>query len=102
MVARSKIPTGRTREDEKLEQGRDRVTGTTEGFAMEEFPPLVVRAQAVAREVGFRLTRQDAGQPGGSASLPGVGRFLAVLAAGCTGGRIGELGTGSGSAPRGW
>jgi predicted O-methyltransferase YrrM len=28
--------------------------------------------------------------------LPGVGRFLAVLAAGCAGGRIGELGTGAG------
>ncbi len=31
-----------------------------------------------------------------SVCLPGVGRFLAVLAAGCAGGRIGELGTGAG------
>ena len=33
---------------------------------------------------------------GPSACLPGVGRFLAVLAAGCLGGRIGEMGTGVG------
>ncbi|MFI5695257.1 O-methyltransferase [Kribbella sp. NPDC051586] len=33
---------------------------------------------------------------GPSACLPGVGRFLAVLAAGCVGGRIGEMGTGVG------
>ena len=31
-----------------------------------------------------------------SACLPGVGRLLAVLAAGCHGGRIGEIGTGAG------
>lgn len=63
---------------------------------MDEPPPLVVRAQALAREIGFPLTRQEAGHAGSSASLPDVGRFLAVLAAGCTGGRIGELGTGVG------
>lgn len=50
----------------------------------------------IARQVGFPLTRQEAapGQP--SACLPGVGRFLAVLAAGCHGGMIAELGTGAG------
>jgi predicted O-methyltransferase YrrM len=63
---------------------------------MDEFPTLVVRARALARQVGFPLTRQEAGHAGPSASLPGVGRFLAVLAAGCTGGRIAELGTGVG------
>jgi predicted O-methyltransferase YrrM len=63
---------------------------------MEEFPPLVTRARALARQEGFPLTREEAGHAGPSASLPGVGRFLAMLAAGCTGGRIGELGTGAG------
>jgi predicted O-methyltransferase YrrM len=64
---------------------------------MEDFPPLVQRAIAVARDLSFPLTREEAG-PGAtpSASLPGTGRFLAMLAAGCTGGRIGELGTGVG------
>jgi predicted O-methyltransferase YrrM len=59
-------------------------------------PPLVEQAMAVARQEGFALTRQEAapGQP--SACLPGVGRFLAVLAAGCHGGAIAELGTGVG------
>jgi len=50
----------------------------------------------MCREVGFPLTREDAGPDRPSACLPGVGRFLAVLAAGCHGGRIGELGTGAG------
>ncbi len=68
-------------------------------------PQLVTQAYALARQVGFPLTRQEAEQgdhgarPGlasPSASLPGVGRFLAVLAAGCHGGRIGEIGTGVG------
>lgn len=73
-------------------------------------PPLVTQAIALARQIGFPLTRQEAlpegdrttpdslrPQPAGpSASLPGVGRFLAVLAAGCHGGRIGEIGTGVG------
>jgi predicted O-methyltransferase YrrM len=59
-------------------------------------PPLVQQAIALARQEGFPLTRQEAapGQP--SACLPGVGRFLAVLAAGCQGGTIAELGTGVG------
>lgn len=63
---------------------------------MDQFPPLVTRAQAVARQSGFPLTREEAGPDRPSACLPGVGRFLAVLAAGCAGGRIGELGTGAG------
>jgi predicted O-methyltransferase YrrM len=63
---------------------------------MEEFPPLVTRARAVARQAGFPLTREEAGPGRPSACLPDVGRFLAMLAAGCTGGRIGELGTGAG------
>jgi predicted O-methyltransferase YrrM len=63
---------------------------------MEDFPPLVEQARALARQRGFPLTREDTGRGGPSASLPGVGRFLAMLAAGCAGGRIGELGTGAG------
>ena len=63
---------------------------------MEQFPPLVSRAQDVARQAGFPLTREQAGPDRPSACLPGVGRFLAVLASGCAGGRIGELGTGAG------
>jgi predicted O-methyltransferase YrrM len=65
-------------------------------MTMEDFPPLVERARALARQRGFPLTREDTGGSGPSASLPGVGRFLAMLAAGCAGGRIGELGTGAG------
>ena len=63
---------------------------------MDQFPPLVMRAHAAARQAGFPLTRDEAGPGRPSACLPGVGRFLAVLAAGCAGGRIGELGTGAG------
>jgi predicted O-methyltransferase YrrM len=63
---------------------------------MEELPPLVARAQAVARQAGFALSRDEAAPGRPSACLPGTGRFLAMLAAGCTGGRIGELGTGAG------
>jgi predicted O-methyltransferase YrrM len=63
---------------------------------MEDFPPLVARARALARQRGFPLTRKDADGARPSASLTGVGRFLAMLAAGCAGGRIGELGTGTG------
>jgi predicted O-methyltransferase YrrM len=63
---------------------------------MEEVPPLVTRAVALARQLGFPLTSQEAGPSRPSASLPGTGRFLAMLAAGCGGGRIGELGTGAG------
>jgi predicted O-methyltransferase YrrM len=97
-------------------------------------PPLVTEAYALARQLGFPLTREEAqqgapgdrspgpaqrGAPGDrssgsaqresgqtapdgeqpvgpSASLPGVGRFLAMLAAACHGGRIGEIGTGVG------
>jgi predicted O-methyltransferase YrrM len=63
---------------------------------MEEFPPLVERARVVAGRAGFPLTREEADPDRPSTCLPGVGRFLAVLAAGCCGGRIGELGTGVG------
>jgi predicted O-methyltransferase YrrM len=61
-----------------------------------ELPPLVARANALAREIGFPLTRQEAAPGGASACLPGVGLFLAVLAAGCRGGTIAEAGTGAG------
>jgi predicted O-methyltransferase YrrM len=59
-------------------------------------PLLVERAYAVARQAGFPLTRQEAGPSRPSACLPGVGRFLAMLAAGCHGAAIAELGTGAG------
>jgi predicted O-methyltransferase YrrM len=68
-------------------------------LVMDEMPVLVERACALARRVGFPLTRAEAeaiGPDVPSACLPGVGRFLAVLAAGCQGGRIGEIGTGVG------
>ena len=63
---------------------------------MEEVPPLVARALDVARRAGFPLTRAEARPGESAASLPDVGRFLAMLAAGCAGGAIGELGTGTG------
>lgn len=63
---------------------------------MTDLPPLVARACARARAAGFPLTREEAGHSGPSAALPDVGRFLAMLAAGCAGGRIGEIGTGAG------
>lgn len=63
---------------------------------MEPVPGIVERALAAARASGFPLTREEAAGGGPSASLPGVGRFLAVLAAGCHGGRIAEFGTGTG------
>ena len=63
---------------------------------VEEVPPRVAAAYALARRVGFPVTREEAGPDRASACLPGVGRFLAVLAAGCVGGRVGELGTGAG------
>ena len=63
---------------------------------MAQFPPLVARAHDFARQAGFPLTREEAGPQRPSACLPGTGRFLALLAAGCEGGRIGELGTGAG------
>lgn len=59
-------------------------------------PPLVTRAVELARQAGFPLSREEAGPHRPSACLPGVGRFLGVLAAGCAGGRIGEIGTGVG------
>ncbi len=59
-------------------------------------PPLVEQAYAVARQQGFPLTREQAGPGRPSACLPGVGRFLAMLAAGRHGGAIAELGTGAG------
>jgi predicted O-methyltransferase YrrM len=65
---------------------------------MDDFPPMVEQATSLARRLGFPLTRREseAGGGGPSACLPGVGRFLGVLAAGCAGGRIGEIGTGTG------
>jgi predicted O-methyltransferase YrrM len=62
----------------------------------EDTPSLVSQAYAVARQAGFPLTRHEAGPDRASACLPGVGRFLAMLAAGCRGGVIAELGTGAG------
>jgi predicted O-methyltransferase YrrM len=59
-------------------------------------PPLVEQAYAVARQEGFPLTREQAGPARPSACLPGVGRFLAMLAASCHAGTIAELGTGAG------
>jgi predicted O-methyltransferase YrrM len=61
-----------------------------------ELPILVQLAYAAARRIGFPVARNDPGHGRGSACLPGTGRFLAMLAAGCHGGRIGELGTGAG------
>jgi predicted O-methyltransferase YrrM len=63
---------------------------------MEGAPELVVQAVAAARRIGFPVTAEDSGHGRGSASNSGTGRFLAVLAAGCTAGRIAELGTGAG------
>jgi predicted O-methyltransferase YrrM len=59
-------------------------------------PELVERAYAAARRIGFPVTADDPGHGRGSACHPDTGRFLAVLAAGCHGGRIGEMGTGAG------
>jgi predicted O-methyltransferase YrrM len=63
---------------------------------VERLTSLVIRAQDLARQAGFALTREEAGPSRPSACAGGVGRFLAVLAAGCADGRIGELGTGAG------
>jgi predicted O-methyltransferase YrrM len=66
---------------------------------MEEFPALVTRANALARRAGFTQTEQGAGDASApSCCMPCVGRLLAVLAAGCREGRIGEIGTGVGVA----
>jgi len=61
--------------------------------AAAQFPALVQQAYAGASRIGFPLSGQQSGGAG-SACLPGTGRFLAMLAAGCL--RIGELGTGAG------
>src|ERR1700691_4800940 len=61
----------------------------------QEIPPIVGQARALAAEAGFPLSR-DESTARASASLPGVGRFLAMLAAGRADGRIAELGTGAG------
>jgi predicted O-methyltransferase YrrM len=61
-----------------------------------EIPDIVGRAIAAARRIGFPVTAEDSGHGRGSASKPGTGRFLAMLAASCTAGRIAELGTGAG------
>lgn len=57
-------------------------------------PDLVRQAEQLARAAGFPLTREEAGPYRASACLPGTGRFLAVLAAGCR--SIAELGTAAG------
>lgn len=59
-------------------------------------PVLVQQALDTATQLGFPTLREDAqaGQP--SCSLPDTGRVLAMLAAGCHDGRIGEIGTGVG------
>jgi len=59
-------------------------------------PAVVSRAVAAARRLGFPLTRAEAGPDRPSSCLPGTGRFLAMLAAGCHGGTIAECGTGAG------
>jgi predicted O-methyltransferase YrrM len=61
-------------------------------------PPRVEAAIALARELGFPLTRDEAPDGRPTCSLPGVGRLLAMLAAACTGRapRIGEIGSGTG------
>ncbi|HET6742477.1 MAG TPA: class I SAM-dependent methyltransferase [Kribbella sp.] len=56
-------------------------------------PELVLRAEQAAVDLGMPLRRIGTGP---SCCLPNTGRFLAVLAAGCTGGLIGEAGTGVG------
>jgi predicted O-methyltransferase YrrM len=61
-----------------------------------DLPELVRQAQRLAEQTGFALTRAQAGPARPSACLPGVGQFLAMLAAGCTDGVIAELGTGVG------
>ncbi len=65
-------------------------------YASDSTPELVERAYAAARQIGFPLTADDPGHGRGSACLPWVGRFLAMLAAGCHQGQIAELGTGAG------
>jgi predicted O-methyltransferase YrrM len=60
------------------------------------FPPLVQRAIANARALGFPLRRDDQ-TVGHTASLPGVGRLLATLtAAAPPGAHVAEIGTAAG------
>jgi predicted O-methyltransferase YrrM len=54
-------------------------------FAVAELPPLVQRAETLARELGFEKS-----------SVPEVGRLLAVLTAARPGAAIAEAGTGAG------
>ncbi|MEQ4209182.1 class I SAM-dependent methyltransferase [Actinopolymorpha sp. B9G3] len=61
-----------------------------------DFPALVREALAAARDLRFPASREEAGGQGPSCSLPDAGRILAMLAAGCHDGRIGETGTGTG------
>ena len=61
-----------------------------------QLPALVRQAQDLAVAEGFPLTKAAAAAGQASASLPGTGRFLAVLAARCAGATIAELGTGVG------
>src|SRR5262249_15633949 len=67
-----------------------------DAMAIDGLPPLGARARALATQMGVPLSRQEAAPGVESACLPGVGLFLAVLAAGCRGGTIAEAGTGVG------
>jgi predicted O-methyltransferase YrrM len=61
------------------------------------YPHLAQQAVALARDLGFPLTRGEANGGGPTCCLPGVGRLLAMLAAARTGGALlGEIGTGTG------
>src|SRR4051794_33960600 len=68
-----------------LRSARMTASGTATYDGVEDLPPLVARAVALARELGFDLS-----------SIPEQGRLLQVLARGARGGRIGETGTGAG------
>ncbi|MEQ7127174.1 class I SAM-dependent methyltransferase [Actinopolymorpha sp. B11F2] len=61
-----------------------------------DFPALVREALAAARDLRFPTSRDEADGRDPSCSLPDAGRVLAMLAAGCQDGRIGETGTGTG------
>jgi predicted O-methyltransferase YrrM len=56
-------------------------------------PSIVARAEAAAADAGFPLIADGVHA---SCCSPHTGRLLAMLAAGCGGGRIGEIGTGTG------
>ena len=51
-------------------------------MTIDEFPPLVEHANALARATGFPLTRQEAAPGGASASLPDRGPFDLLFADG--------------------